>query len=253
MLKRKATYQKQRKAYRSSLASARSYVASQAMLVAKKRFLRKPLPGAYKSTGRELKAVDVPFAVYNFLSAGSPSLLANGIQVGAGFFNRVGSKVEMVNLHLRGFISNNATCLVQGLRMLVIYDRQPNGAMPTINDILQSRQDTGVATNSNMSEINLDQRDRYIILRDKMWYAPPCTNTAGVLTNGPSFPGNQLCSFEINEFIKLKGLTTHYKASSNPAVIGDINTGALYVYFGTTGVTGNWAANVSSRLRFYDN
>lgn len=94
-------------------------------------------------------------------------------------------------------------------------------------------------------------RDRFQILRDLQFYAPPVTNTAGVLTNGPSYPANDQ-EIDINIFIKLKGLATHYKSTSNPATIADISTGALYAAFVCNTTDSGWGFGGAFRLRYED-
>jgi len=217
-------------------------------------YAQKPLPGNFVPTGAEIKAIDIALAAYNLKqpSVASNIILLNGIQAGTGFFNRVGARTEMKNLHIRGIIQNQATSVQESLaRILIVYDRQPVGALPIIADILQSRSQVGTASTSGMSEINLDNRDRFVIIRDMEFFLPTCTNTAGVLTNGPAFPGDGT-PFEINEFIKLRGLGTHYKSTSNPTTIADIATGSLYAAFVSEGTDATWTATVGFRLRYND-
>lgn len=184
------------------------------------------------SRSPELHAIDIPFFSTGFRTIATPPplFLLNGVQTGAGFFNRVGSRIELINIHVRGIIDIQATTITQYCRMLVVYDRQPNGVAPLVGDILQARDQAGAVTGNAFVEINLDQRQRYLILRDKEYYIPAVTNTAGVLTNGPNFPseGPELC---VNEFIKMKGLLTQFKSSSNPTTVTDINSGAVYMFF----------------------
>jgi len=212
------------------------------------------LPGMFQPTGTEIKAIDIPLATRTFRlpSAASNIILLNGIQAGTGFFNRVGSRIEMKNLHIRGTIQNSATAVAaQQLRILVIYDRQPTGALPVISDILQTRDQAGAATTSGLSEINLDNRDRFVILRDYNVFAPTVTNTAGVQTNGPQYPGEDN-TLDLNLFIKLKGLGTHYKSTSAPTTITDIATGALYCAFTCDQTDNSWISINSFRLRYDD-
>lgn len=211
-----------------------------------------PLPAAWQPSGTEIKAIDIPVASYNFRAPATASsvILLNGVQTGAAFFNRVGSRVEMKNLHIRGVVTSAVTTVDTIGRLLILYDRQPTGALPVIADILLSRDQTGAVTTSGVSEINLDNRDRFIVVRDIQWFLPAVTNTAGVLTNGPQY-SDDMPHTSINEFIKLKGLGTHYKSSSNPTTIGDIATGALYAAFVTTSDSA-YAVAAQFRMRFED-
>ncbi len=231
----------------------RSLAAQQARIAAIRA--RGPQPPAYfAARGKEIKAIDIAAANYLFRVPATASnvILLNGVQTGAAFYNRVGSRIEMKNLHIRGFVNNAATTIAQQGRLLIVYDRQPTGALPVISDILQSRDQAGTATTAGASEINLDNRDRFQIVRDMEYYLPPCTNTAGVLTNGPQFPAQDDQQFDINEFIKLKELTTHFKSTSNPATIADIATGALYACFVSSSQDSTWQASIGFRLRYND-
>ena len=138
--------------------------------------------------GAEIKAIDIPDGTYGFNrpNAGLVSLL-NGVQTGTGFFNRIGSRIEMKSLRIRGFIYYALTSIQDQIRMIIVYDRQPTGALPAPTVILQTRDQAGAATNPGSSEINLDNRDRFTILRDIQLQMPSCTVAAGVLTNGPAY------------------------------------------------------------------
>lgn len=243
----KASYQRQRQMVRQQPRISRSEweLAASAMRQ----------PAYFSASGAEIKAIDIASASYLFRNVATASniILLNGVQTGSGFFNRVGSRIEMKSIHIRGQIVNAVTAISGGIRMLLIYDRQPNGALPVISDILQSRDQAGTAATSGVSEINLDQRDRFMILRDTKLYTPSVTNTAGVLTNGPQFPGVD-SMFDIDQFIKLKGLTTHYSGTANPVTIANINTGGLYAAF-LTSTGGNdscWQFTGGYRLRYND-
>jgi len=210
-------------------------------------------PASFFPMGSEIKAIDIPSGNYVFRTpATNTTILLNGVQTGAGFFNRVGSRIEMKNLHIRGFIRYTATAVQAVIRLLIIYDRQPVGALPVITDFLQARDQAGAATTAGDSEINLDNRDRFTIVRDLQLYAPSVTYTAGVLTNGPNYPGVDQ-QIDINEFIKLKEMGTHFKSSSNPATIADISTGALYAAFVTFTADNTIEFSGGFRLRYFDN
>jgi len=209
-------------------------------------------PNGTYASGAEIKAIDILDATYGFTApaGGTQITLLNGIQTGTGFFNRIGSRIEMKSLRIRGFIYYALTSIQDAVRIIVVYDRQPTGALPTIANLLQGRDQVGTTQTAGSSEINLDNRDRFTIVRDHRITIPSCTVAAGVLTNGPSWSHNQTA--EVDLFIKLKGLVTHYNSTANPCTIANIATGALYVYHvgdtqsATVGFNGNF------RLRFDD-
>lgn len=200
-----------------------------------------------RSTGRkgEIKAVDYPngaplqiTAMYN--PQNMTIYPVNLVQAGSSFFNRVGRKIEMKSLHIHGKIlpavgaaaNLNAQSLntAEYSRIIVFYDRQVNGAVPAYTDILQNTDQAGNPTTSAYSDINLNNRERFVILMDERRFLP-AVPPAGTTTI-PAFGSNEAAtdgSLHFNRFIKLKGLLTHFKADSSPAVIGDIATGGLFV------------------------
>lgn len=211
-------------------------------------------PAAFQPTGSEIKAIDIVGAVYPFRGPATATgiILLNGIQTGTGFYNRVGSRVEMKNLQIKGNVeagaANNDGAL---LRFLIVYDRQPTGALPTVSDILQDRSQAGTSNTTGSSGINLDNRDRFTIIRDMCYETPVTTITAGTASFTTSMSGNSR-NLAVNEYIKLKGLGCHFKSTSSPATIADIATGALYALFVTNGNDSAWDFAGCFRLRYED-
>jgi len=213
------------------------------------------MPGYFAPTGAEIKAVDLDQTGYacRLPATATGVILLNGVQAGTGFFNRVGARIEMKNLHIRGQLRQILTGIDSIARLLVVYDRQPrpDSGLPIIQDILQNRDQAGTATTASCSEINLDNRDRFVILRDMMYHTPSATYTAGVITNPESAAGADP-TWVVNEFIKLKGLGTHYLSTADPVTIANISTGALYAFFVTSGTDSAHSFNVAFRLRYND-
>ena len=207
------------------------------------------IPGKLFSTGKEIKAVDVPIA-QNFKGTGQVKLM-NGIQTGSGYFNRTGSKIEMKSIQIKAYIYILATATQDFGRVLLIYDRQANGAAPSFSDIIQGRQQDGTTvTNTSFDMINLDNRDRFVVLRDKCFFLSSQTDTAGVITNVYPQPTDK--EMIIDWYVKLKGLTTHFKSSSSPTTPADINTGALYLV-NASGGSDLYSLVGQARLRYNDN
>lgn len=149
-------------------------------------------------------------------------------------------------MHLRGWFKDTGTTIQTLARLIVYYDSQPNIGAPLITDLL-ANSNAGGAT-SALSEINLVNRERFKILRDKQILLPAVTNTSGVLTN-LAYP-DTTGSLAINEFIKLKGLETIYNGT-NGGTIADITSGSIgFTVFSDT--EGQWNFVWTSRLRYYD-
>lgn len=198
----------------------------------------------------ELKAFDTSISSNAFDVAITPPVTStlNTPVNGAELYQRVGRKIYMKNLHIRGFIENIVTSIQDVGRIIVYYDSQPNGAIPVIGTLL--RDSNAAATLSGLSEINLDNRQRFQILRDYQVLLPACTNTAGVLTNLTIMDPIKN-TFNVDFFIKLKGMETVYNAV-NGGTIADITSGAINMICLSTNTSNVWTFSWSSRLRYYD-
>lgn len=176
----------------------------------------------------------------------------NLIQSGSGFYNRVGRRIEMQSLHVTGEVNQTttATSFNDYARILVIYDRQTNGAVPTYATIMAAYDQSGTASTNYLSGVNPDERERFVVLMDQRLVLPACPGGTGATgaTDGPAV------TFNISRFIKMRNLLTHYKADSSPAVIGDIATGAIYLIGIGRAASGSegWQCNLQTRLRYKD-
>jgi len=105
------------------------------------------------------------------------------------------------------------------------------------------------AASSPTSELNLDNRERFSILKEWTWVmGPTAANQSGqTLTDD----GSQCLSF--STFVKLKGLESVYNAT-NGGGIADVTSGSLLMLFvcDVNSTSGAWAMSYSSRLRYYD-
>jgi len=206
----------------------------------------------------ELKSVDVAIAKnYQITSTPPVAQYMNGTATGSGYFQHIGLKIQGKSIHLRGFVQNLVTS-VQGMgRIVVVFDKQTNGVLPTWAEVMANRDNAGATANGYQAEVNLDNRDRFVILRDYEHILPSCTNTAGVMTN--QFPQNSSISSggkECNElsidlFIKLKGLETTYGVAGT-AAIGDCKTGGIFLFCVASTNDASYSFAGSSRYRYTD-
>jgi hypothetical protein len=222
---------------------------------------RSPATRGSRTYGPETKTVDVPGTVAGAadtllkqISTTATFDLLNGVQEGASFYNRVGRKTSAKSVHITGQVLS--TSLGVGVsdycRIMLIYDRQPNGNFPSIGDILQDVDNQGNTVSSSYSKMNLSNTERFAILRDQRFQS--VNNAPGIADNINMAELIPYASDQakINWFVPLKGLETHFKASTNPAAIGDVATGALYlVTCGATALGSNgYALLYNSRFRF---
>lgn len=220
---------------------------------------------AAKPRTREIKTVDTLFPQV-YVRAYIPDALSGvtfndipciqnlaRIQQGASISNRIGNKVALKSLRLRGTIQDTGASGAppQQARFMIVYDRQVNASYPAVNNILSDALVSSVITPGNyLSSLNPAFYERYIVLCDKIFILGGINNAGGL----PSGPTEQK-GFVIDEFIKLKGLETQYSTSSVGSPITDLNTGALYLI--ALGDIANGAESfymdMTCRLRYYDN
>lgn len=203
------------------------------------------LPGVPK---QELKAFDVALRSNVFMTvAGPPTFDVLNAQVnGAELYQRVGRKTYMKSIHIRGVIQPNAAGSESAVRMLLIYDSQPNKVAPLITDLLL---DSNAAAGTTWaSEINLINRQRFKILKDTQFLLGSVTNVAG---NSELIPDPIRNSLNVEMFLKLNGLETIYNAT-NGGTIADISSGAIFLVCVGDANAGSFQFNYTSRLRYYD-
>lgn len=205
----------------------------------------------------EVKATDTVNAngqvVVKTLNGTGSITAINLIQAGSSFFNRVGRRVLMKSLYFQGIVVPTGVAAAAGDfgRVLVVYDRQTNGANPVIADILQSTDQSGTNTTGAFSNLNLNNRERFVILMDERLWLPQTFATGSEMVVTESAQKTQ---FNIKRYINLKGLLTHFKADSSPSVIGDISTGGLFLVTlgGEPSGSEGFAIDCGWRLRYTD-
>lgn len=198
-----------------------------------KRALRAPLSGRTVMS-KETGFLDVAAATYVYDTTGSIALL-NTIAQGVTVNQRVGKKIIMKSIQIRGNHYAGASGTVAEGAMLIVYDKRPTGALPAITDILNS-----VSPNAFNNDAN-SGRFRIVRRRDLTFTGNSTTPATG----------NEY--FDASDFIKLN-LPVTYKAAGTGA-IADIEEGALYVVTVGDKVAGATAggAALGFRTRFLDN
>jgi len=182
----------------------------------------------------------------------------NLIQVGSAQYNRVGKVIQMQSVRLFGTITfslgpvaTTSDLIISPLRVALVYDKQPSGVLPIFSDIFGSIGQTGTEGSTVYDKLNLDNTGRFKVIRD--WIIKPIPGV--ISTQGTT--NLNATSYFMDEFVKLKKLKTNFSATSNPAVIGDISSGGLYVVMRSntsTASTCQWTCNADfkTRLRYTD-
>lgn len=138
--------------------------------------------GAYRRSlpsSNEKKYFETGLASVADLSAGLivPSL--NLIPQGTTDKTRIGNKVTIRNINMRFVASiDNQTAITMAngiLRVILYVDKQANGAAATVADLISVANVTGFR--------NMDQVDRFTILKDKVYtIEPKCANATSTST-----------------------------------------------------------------------
>lgn len=231
----------------------------------KKKFqqILQTIPNDPRRLKTEVKIVDIRPTTVLFGNAMVLSYF-NLIQEGAGFWNRIGRKINMKSLYITGLIApvgNNAEALVEDYnRIIIFYDRQANGANINYADLIQSRDQLGTGlSNTALDHINMDNRERFLVLMDRRIVTPPIAingatatnNNLNMETNGEGVDGNM----KIQRYIKLQDLETMYLNTTNPSTIANISTGSLGIVCISVNATGDsraWNFVYTARLKYYD-
>lgn len=221
--------------------------------------LRLPASQGVRSRSSEIKCVDIAALNYTIgnETTNAHVFLLNGIQEGTGEFNRIGRKVLMKSIHMKGFLQGiqAITSPDDIMRLIILYDRAPNSraALPPFTEMFQDTSQAGALSNNALSSLNIDYKDRFSILMDHKLLLPASPTGAiatevGTLTTLNGMEG--ICQ----KFIKIN-LETQFSSTANPCTVTNINTGALYfIAIGANVTTANayWGLNASFRLRFSD-
>lgn len=210
----------------------------------------------------ELKGVDTAINdtdIPDTTNTNASIVCVNLVQAGSGSYNRIGRKIKMKSLRIFGNLyfdyglqgtTNNIVGATA--RILVVYDRQPSGTLPTFATICGHTDQSGNEASGVFDPIRYDNMSRFKILRDvKIDSNPQQLPATGGSENIVSY------SHSFDEFIDLRGLETVYASTTNPATIADLSSGALYVIFRANrnlASVAEWESFTTSfaRLRFWD-
>lgn len=194
----------------------------------------------------EKKVQDIAVATYQVNSTGVFTLLCIPV-VGADMNARVGRKINIKSVYIRGFVGIQAALLStadseippQQWRMIIVADMQPNGAAPATTDLLN--------TASPSSHLNLNNRDRFKVLADKVYTSDGYVNVS-TATQARSSQGR--ITFKVKCY-KKTNIETIFNAT-NGGTIADITSGAVYMFWIGSQAASDGNAIVGTRVRYTD-
>jgi len=210
------------------------------------------------ANNKERKYYDTPGQTFAVNTTGT-FILAHIPVLGSDYNNRIGRKTLIKSLYIRGEIMINPAGSVEGFpaiprtvkaqvaRMIILLDTQPNGVAATTLNLLKEAEP--------LSHLNADNRDRFRILKDKLFTFDPWVYNP--IAGAPAAASQYCCFGKTNYAIKIYkklNIETVFNNSVDQTIAA-INTNALYVYFIGNHVQNDdleVKAKVSFRVRFDD-
>lgn len=190
---------------------------------------------------QELKFKDVTISIIGAPGAAATGILfVNGINQGTDYNERLGRKIHLRSVAFRGGLTdrlNEADNVY--VRVLLVYDSQTNGVLPTAAEILE--------TVTPEAFMNLNNRDRFRIVWERFWSIPGHLYSAinPFAADGTTNPRV--------EFYKRMRHDVIYSGPTDG--IGDVRTGSLiFLVVATPSAGGDSSYQLDGkfRLRFTD-
>jgi len=191
----------------------------------------------------ERKAVDTSLAGgFNFDTNSAVGLvmkLLNTIPTGSASDQRIGKRVVMRAIQIRGRITASTATIASNISAILVYIKNPNQAatLPAVTEILVSQ--------SSSSLSNRDNASKFRVLRRWDW----CI-TGNITTPAT---GNEIKDFD--EYVRLPNLPALWTNASTAGSIGEFVEGALVLLFvgdAANGPTTTPTFTGNTRLYFSD-
>lgn len=209
--------------------------------------VRRGAPAGYRSGGYrnrrragsrmspELKYLDT--SIGSSMDTTGNIIYLGAISSGAGENARIGRKINIRSIEMKFGITGSATCTQVKWRWMLVYDRQPNKALAGWTDLL--------TTKDVFSFKNDQNRERFVILKDKMGTTVGNNTTAGQNTDKTA---------QVAKYYKRCKLPVVY-GNAGTGAIGDTTTGALLFFALGSVAPGTADATLvgNARVRFDDN
>lgn len=160
------------------------------------------------------------------ISTTATFVLLNGLAEGSDSTERTGDSVKFISQLLRLKASIHASATATTLRVFVIKDRQPNGAVFSLAELLS-------ASTNIISPISMIWSKRFLVMTDKF------------IKLNQDFPEK---TFKV--FRKLR---FHTRYGTNTSGVASISTNTYYLVLWSDEATNTPTVEYYNRLRFIDN
>lgn len=201
----------------------------------------------------EMKAVDTNSAFYfHNATTGINMICLNAMSQGDDIYQRTGRSIKIHSIEFDAKIVPGGTypAAADRVKIALVWDRSPNGAVPTVTDMFQDIDYAGSTKTDPESHVNLNNRKRFKLLfhqKRMLPYLASATAAQAIFNVDQS-------DLNFNMYRRFKEpLETVYNTTTN--ALTAIQEGALFVValsVASTTVNQAWALNISTRLRFTD-
>jgi len=195
------------------------------------------------------KSVDVLVTTSPLDSTGLITPL-NLLKQGPDLPNLLGTKALNTSIEMDwSLVSLRQNTSIEYGRIMIVYDKQSNGAIPTIPDVLLDVDLTSTSGTDPFSGVNLASRNRFIVIRDIRLMLPLINTTA---TTALVFPTDK--DMLGGHIFRKISLETIYKVNAGGA-IADIESGTIFLLTLVNVAAGSegWSFRYTTSIRYEDN
>jgi len=174
---------------------------------------------------------------------------------GTGTNQRIGNKIRYKSIRVQYWINYNNTNTIPAdqLRFLLIYDSQPNGAVPALTDVVQNYTSASATSVDTQSSLNVNNTDRFRVLMDEKVLFPNLVFSGGNPAVNFDYSNNDSTGkFMTDRFIDLKELPAQFNAANGDAITDFTKGSLVYCFYNQTNAAGSYDINLTARVRFYD-
>lgn len=185
----------------------------------------------------EAKYVDTALASYGLNSdSASPVTHIDIVPVGSTVNSRDGRKFKPTSVQLRGIARSDTTTVASNGAVYLVWDRQPNKALASVTDILDSQNSNSFGKRENAQRFRIIKKWRYDFIGN---YA-----TAGQQTSKSQY--------DVDEYVKLpEECLAECTTADTTGAIGNRVTGALLMV--TVGDTAGGTTDATFTVRIRTN
>lgn len=216
--------------------------------------------------GEETKYIDHKTQAVEPIVSEPLFIALNAIKTGDQFYEKVGSKVTMMDLEFWYRIQNSNGGNNEGdvIRIMIVYDRSPTAAngkghFPDKTTLISSFFADGTTSSTSEDNINPTQTGRFLVLKDSKVYMSNDAQGDDELNPAKNTNIDRHAKVADRCLIELNGLMSNYRpheildpVEPNPSIRQITMGSLLLVVFGLHAENNGWNFHYTARLRYQD-